>query len=248
MKRIFLTCLLAGVAFAPLVLHAEDVSVSAERIKTLEAKVDALTAKVDLLLQLQHNKNTEIPVPPMPPSAPSPVVSLTAPPPPSPSEDVPLFVQKEEHIPVLETLPQSNTPEGQYKAAFQLINDGKYDEAAEKFRHFIASHSDHKLAALAHYWLGEIYFEKKELQKAHDAFMASYQSDPNSEKGPESLLKVALVLKEMSQPKQACVALEILNRDYPDSQAASRAKANADLAQLSCETASTSEPVKQPQG
>ncbi len=241
MKHLLAICVALSILAVSAPLSAEDIATSAERIKTLEAKVDALNAKVALLLlRLQQSENVN--PSPTPATGSAPVVSLTAPPPAS-SPDVPLFVQKEDRIPVVAEAPLDHSPESQYKTAFQLINEGKYDEASEKFRDFVAAHGSHKLAALAHYWLGEIHYEKKELQKAHDAFMASYQSDPNSEKSPESLLKVTLVLKEMQLPQQACVALGILKRDYSESQAATRAKANADLAQLSCDATTATESV-----
>src|SRR5688572_31839706 len=62
------------------------------------------------------------------------------------------------------------SPEAEYQAAFNLLKDGKYDEAAVALREFLARNSQHELAPNAMYWLGEAHYVRRDYPAALAAF------------------------------------------------------------------------------
>ena len=54
------------------------------------------------------------------------------------------------------------SPKTEYQAAFNLLKDGRYDDAAVALRDFLARHPTHELASNALYWLGEAHYVRRD--------------------------------------------------------------------------------------
>lgn len=122
------------------------------------------------------------------------------------------------------TVPRGG-PEGEYQAAFNLLKDGKYDEAALALREFLARHRQHELASNAMYWLGEAHYVRRDYPAALAAFEGVLKDYPGARKSPDALLKAGYCQYELQRYGPARTALTRLVQEYPDSPAAAEAKA-----------------------
>ncbi len=116
-------------------------------------------------------------------------------------------------------------PEAEYQAAFNLMKDGKYDEATTALKDFLAKNPQHELAPNATYWLGEAYYVRRDYPSALTAFEGLLKDYPGNRKTPDALLKVGFCQAELKRPGPARIALLRVVQDYPDSPAAAEAKA-----------------------
>lgn len=116
-------------------------------------------------------------------------------------------------------------PEAEYQAAFNLLKDGKYDEAATALRSFLSKNPKHELAPNAMYWLGEAHYVRRDYAAALAAFEGLLNEYPGNRKTPDALLKIGYCQVELKQPGPARATLTRVVQEYPDSQAASEAQA-----------------------
>ena len=121
------------------------------------------------------------------------------------------------------TVPAAS-PEGEYQAAFNLLKDGKYDEAALALREFLARHRQHELASNAMYWLGEAHYVRRDYPAALAAFEGVLKDYPDARKSPDALLKAGYCQYELQRYGPARTALTRLVQEYPDSPAAAEAR------------------------
>lgn len=115
-------------------------------------------------------------------------------------------------------------PEAEYQAAFTLLKDGKYDEAATALREFMARHAGHELAPNALYWLGEAHYVRREYPAALAAFESLLRDYPGNRKSADALLKVGYCQAELQRPGPARATLTRVVQEYPDTQAAAEAQ------------------------
>jgi tol-pal system protein YbgF len=115
-------------------------------------------------------------------------------------------------------------PEAEYQAAFNLLKDGKYDEAAAALREFLARNRQHELASNAMYWLGEAHYVRRDYPAALAAFEGVLKDYPGARKSPDALLKTGYCQYELQRYGPARTALTRLVQEYPDSPAAAEAK------------------------
>jgi tol-pal system protein YbgF len=120
---------------------------------------------------------------------------------------------------------QAGGPEVEYQAAFDLLKDGKYDEAATALREFVARHPQHELAPNALYWLGEAHYVRRDYPAALAAFEGLLRDYPGARKTPDALLKAGYSQQELKRLGPARALLTRLVQEYPDTQAAAEAKA-----------------------
>ncbi len=111
-------------------------------------------------------------------------------------------------------------PDAEYQAAFTLLKEGRYDEAATAFTKFLANHRDHELASNAQYWLGEVYYVKREYPAALSAFEGVLSGFPGARKSPDALLKAGYCHYELGHFDLARTALTRVTKDFPGSSAA----------------------------
>ena len=80
-----------------------------------------------------------------------------------------------------------------------------------------------RMVATATYWLGETYLRRQRYADAVEQYLKIYRTYGNSRIAPDSMLKLAVSLRGMGQPEQACATLAEVGRKYPDASAELRA-------------------------
>ncbi len=99
-----------------------------------------------------------------------------------------------------------------YEEAFLQLTRKDYVMAEQQFKDFLQNHEKHQLAANASYWLAETYYVRKNYKTAAAQFLKAYNDYPEGNKRFDSLLKLALSLRSLEAPKDACKTLaELLN-------------------------------------
>jgi tol-pal system protein YbgF len=116
------------------------------------------------------------------------------------------------------------SPEAEYQAAFNLMKDGKYDEAATALKDFHARYPDHELAPNALYWLGEAHYVRRDYASALAAFESLMQQYPGNRKAPDALLKLGYCQLELKQTGAARATLARVVQEFPGSSAAAEAR------------------------
>ncbi|PZN30198.1 MAG: tol-pal system protein YbgF [Proteobacteria bacterium] len=115
-------------------------------------------------------------------------------------------------------------PEGDdranYQAAFDLLKEAKYTEAANAFSQFIATFPDSALADNAHYWLGEARYVNKQYAEALRDFRAVLEKFPDSRKTPDALLKIGYCNYELKNWDEARAALNQVAQEFAGTTAA----------------------------
>jgi len=114
-------------------------------------------------------------------------------------------------------------PEAEYQDAFNLLKDGRYDEAAAGLQDFLSRHREHELAPNAQYWLGEVYYVKRDYPAALAAFEGVLTGFSGARKAPDALLKAGYCHYELKRYDLARTALARVVQDYPGSPAATEA-------------------------
>ncbi len=108
------------------------------------------------------------------------------------------------------------SPEEAYQQAFSLIQSSDYAGAEIELRDFVSKYPEHKLTANAHYWLGETYYARGQMDQASVAFAKGFQAAPAGAKAPDNLLKLSLALHQLGDTYQACTTLNALVDNYPN--------------------------------
>lgn len=117
-----------------------------------------------------------------------------------------------------------------YRQSFQILGQGKHDEAAEGFREFLRRFSNHDLADNAQYWLGECAYDRKDYSTAVREFRRVVERFPRGNKVPDALLKIGFSYLALGSTDAGKQTLEQLVRSYPRHETA--ALATARLAEL----------------
>lgn len=103
-----------------------------------------------------------------------------------------------------------------YQAAFQLLRDQRYDEAAASFRQFLEVFPESELAGNAQYWLAETYYVTQAYDEALTAFQTVLTRYPQSNKVADAILKSGFVYYEQKRWDQARSTLNRVRAEYPE--------------------------------
>ncbi|OOG25618.1 tol-pal system protein YbgF [Thioalkalivibrio denitrificans] len=104
-----------------------------------------------------------------------------------------------------------------YRAAFDLLRDGRYEQSVWAFRSFLDDYPDSPLAANAQYWLGEAKYVSRDFENALAEFEKVMAEYPTSSKVPDAMLKLGFTHYELSQWQEAREALEQVVADHQGS-------------------------------
>lgn len=107
-----------------------------------------------------------------------------------------------------------------YRAAFELVKEQRYDEAETAFQEFLATFPESSNAPNARYWLGETYYVRQEYEQALQSFQTVVDEFPQSRKVVDALLKIGYSNYELQRWDAAKSALVRVQSDYPDTTAA----------------------------
>lgn len=107
-----------------------------------------------------------------------------------------------------------------YQAAFELLKEQRYEDAAAAFKQFLTSYPDSQLSDNAQYWLAESYYVTDEFDEALRHFTVVIDDYPRSRKVPDALLKVGYANYELGRWEDARTALSRVQREFADTTAA----------------------------
>ena len=118
-----------------------------------------------------------------------------------------------------------------YNAAFELLKEGHYEEAAAAFKQFMAVYPDSEWNGNAQYWLAETYYVTQDFGTALPAFKKVIADYPASRKVPDALLKIGFSNHALSNWADARKALTEVATRYPETTAARLARQRLDQMQ-----------------
>jgi len=112
-----------------------------------------------------------------------------------------------------------------YDQAVNLIlKERRYDDAIPQFEKFIQQFPNSVFIPNAHYWLGQLLFNKSQFSEAQQHFNQVIRFYPDSSKRPDALLKQGTVLQKLGDEQEAKKLFEQVISEYPDSTSATLAK------------------------
>lgn len=111
-----------------------------------------------------------------------------------------------------------------YREAYETFQKGDLEGARKKFEAFLTQYPHTELSDNAQFWIGEIYFLKKDYEKAileYEKVMVKY---PEGDKVPSALLKQGLAFLELGDKTNARSLLRRVVERYPKTEQAEIAK------------------------
>lgn len=111
-----------------------------------------------------------------------------------------------------------------YDAAFARVNQGDYTGAQAAFENFLATYRTSPLRANAQYWLAETHYAQLSFQTALNEFQRVISDYPQSNKLPDSLLKIGYCNHELGNLDGARQALLRVLREFPGTSMANLAE------------------------
>lgn len=129
---------------------------------------------------------------------------------------------------------RSGDQQGDYEKAFNLLTEGRYEEAETGFRAFLKRYAEGSYAGNAQYWLGEVYYLRRDFDQALAEFGKVVANYPRSPKRPNALLKMGFTWFEKGDYAKSRGLLQRVVKEYPGTSAA-RLAANR-LKQIKADT------------
>jgi len=117
------------------------------------------------------------------------------------------------------------------RAVNMVLKDKRYEQAIPAFRAFNQKYPNSSYAANAHYWLGQLLFNKGKLAEARVEFTDVMTNYTKSSKRSDAILKLAMVEQKEKNNTKAINLYQVLIKEYPSSSSAKLAQAR--LANLS---------------
>lgn len=108
-----------------------------------------------------------------------------------------------------------------YDAAVNLIlKTREYDKAIPAFESFLQSYPQSQFADNAHYWLGQLLFNKQQWAEAGESFTNVVEQFTDSSKRPDAMLKLGVIAQRTGDAATAKSWFDQVRSEYPDSSAA----------------------------
>lgn len=110
------------------------------------------------------------------------------------------------------------------KAVNMVLKDRRYDAAIPEFESFLRTYPNSVYAANAHYWLGQLLFNKSELAKAKTQFERVVTNFADSNKVADALLKLGQIAERENDKATALTHYRKLVSAHGSSTAAKQAQ------------------------
>lgn len=107
-------------------------------------------------------------------------------------------------------------PKLKYENAIKLLWSNNYDEALKELKELKIIKPDDLMPNIQ-YWLGEVFYAKKNFNRAILEFGEGLKNYPDSIKGPDNMLKLGLSFSNLGKKTEACNVLIELDYKYPGS-------------------------------
>lgn len=120
--------------------------------------------------------------------------------------------------------PQTGDPaDDEYSYGFRLWEAKFYPEAEQQLKLFLEKYPRHSRVSWGRNLLGRAYLDDGKPLEAAKWFVQNYQTDKNGDRAPDSLLYLAVSMKQLKDTKRACIALAEFGQTYA-AEAAGRLK------------------------
>lgn len=177
-----------------------------QQVQQLSGQLQDLSHQLDVASQQQQRVEALPAVPPASQTPPNPAILNAANAPPSDAKPA--------------AAPAAQTDATAYQQAFSLLANKQYDESAAAFKSYLLKHPDGQFVANAHYWLGDIYFQQKNLTQSELELNLVISQYSTSGKAPDAHLKLALLHAQQGKTDQARQELKAIMLRYPGTAAA----------------------------
>lgn len=111
-----------------------------------------------------------------------------------------------------------------YEAAVELLKNGDYKAAQDKFRRFASDWDQSPYRADAVYWRGSCLFALEQYKTAIDVQNQLIRQYPNHPRVPDAMISVASCQAALGNVKAAAATLNKVVKQFPDSEASKTAK------------------------
>ncbi|MFN0219678.1 MAG: tol-pal system protein YbgF [Hyphomicrobium sp.] len=125
-------------------------------------------------------------------------------------------------------------PKQLYETAYGYLLQRDYGAAEAAFDDFLKRFPTDSLSGNAQYWLGESHFVRGQYKAAAGAFLKGYQTYAQSQKAPDSLLKLAMSLDRLGQKDAACSSFAELGVKFPNAAQSIKARAQSERQRVGC--------------
>jgi tol-pal system protein YbgF len=132
-------------------------------------------------------------------------------PPPPPSPPPPRGPNGSERL----VMAPSNSPKDEFDLAYGYVLRKDYALAEDSFRAFLRTYPNDRLAADAHYWLGESLFQRQRYRDAAESFLTVSTRYETAAKAPESMVRLGQSLAALGEKDAACGTFVEIGRKYP---------------------------------
>lgn len=111
--------------------------------------------------------------------------------------------------------PQTDDPgDDEYVYGYRLWDAKFYPEAEQQLKLFLQKYLKHRRASWGRNLLGRAYLDDGNPSEAAKWFLQNYQTDKRGERASDSLLYLAVTMKQMKDTKRACIALAEFSETY----------------------------------
>lgn len=117
-----------------------------------------------------------------------------------------------------------NENEAYDKAVNLILKDRLYDQAIPEFQAFLQNFPNSSYVSNAHYWLGQLLFNKQDWSGAGLQFQSLIDNFPDSSKRADATLKLGITEMERSNAARAKQLWEQVVAEFPDSSSAKLAE------------------------
>ena len=127
---------------------------------------------------------------------------------------------------------QSGDENSDYNAAIDLIlKQKKFDQAISALQTWVKKYPDSTYQPNANYWLGQLYYNKGQLDDSAYYFATVVKNYPKSPKAPEALFKVGVVMQDKKDTAKSKAVFEQVIKLYPGTASARDAKKRLEAGQ-----------------
>lgn len=129
--------------------------------------------------------------------------------------------------------PQTNdTAEDEYTYGFRLWEAKFYPEAQQQLQLFLTKYPRHSRVSYARNLMGRALLDEGKPYEAAKWFVQNYEANKRGDRAPDSLLYLAVAMREHKDTNRACIALTEFQEVYPQ-EAAGRLKGVYDATRAS---------------
>lgn len=112
---------------------------------------------------------------------------------------------------------QESENEAYDRAVNLILKDKQYDKAIPEFRAFLVKYPNSSFVPNAHYWLGQLLFNKQDWFGASEQFQVLISGYADSPKRADAMFKLGVVEQKRNNLARAKQLFEQVIAEYPDS-------------------------------